>query len=281
MGELQAIRKADFNWVVHPDLLWDDELPDTPGLHGSVCDEIIESARHLEGARPALGRLFLGPAGAGKTHLLAMLRRRAARDGITFVMADLTDVRDFFETLLLGFVVSLQQPDASGKPQLHTLLNHLIGALSTTVDPEDYVRRLAAQKPEDFAAPITDILRNLQRKDRTRTARHGDVIRAAVLLNADNYEVNSIGSTWLQGMEIEDEAKHRYGFSAPRQKASDIVRGLSWLASLRGPSIIAIDQLDPIVAYNRQAARAERLKEEDETVELARKILNDLCNGLG
>ena len=281
MGELQALRKADFNWVVHPDLVWDDELPDAPGLHGGVCDEIIESARDLAGARPALGRLLLGPAGAGKTHLLAMLRRRAAGDGITFVMADLTDVRDFFETLLLGFVVSLQQPDATGRPQLHTLLSRLIGALSSTVDPEDYVRRLAAQKAEDFAAPTVDILRNLQRKDPVRTERHRDVIRAAVLLHARNYEVNSIGSTWLQGMEIEDEAKHRYGFAAARQKASDIVQGLSWLASLRGPTIIAIDQLDPIVAYNRQAARAERLKEEDESVELAKKILNDLCNGLG
>lgn len=281
MGDLDALRKADFNWVVHPDLVWDDEHPDTPGLHGDVCDEIIESASALKGAMPGLGRLLLGPAGMGKTHLLAMLRRRAAREGLTFVMADLTDVRDFFETVLLGFVVSLQQSDASGKPQLHALLRQLISHLSTTVDAEDYVGQLAAQKPEGFISPVVDILRNLQRKDAVRTTRHQDVIRAAVLLHARNYEVNSVGSTWLQGMEIDNDAKRRFGFSATQQKASDIVQGLSWLASFRGPSIIAIDQLDPIVAYYRQAARAERLREDNESVELAKKILNDLCNGLG
>jgi hypothetical protein len=34
MGELEALRHVDFNWVVHPDLVWDEELPDAPGLHG-------------------------------------------------------------------------------------------------------------------------------------------------------------------------------------------------------------------------------------------------------
>lgn len=281
MGELEALRQVDFNWVVHPDLVWDDELPDAPGLHGNICDDIIDAARNLKGARPALGRLLLGPAGAGKTHLLAMLRRRASREGMTFVMADLTDVRDFFETLLLGFVVSLHQPDASGHTQLHSLFVRLIGGLSSTVDPDDYVNRLAVQKPEGLSAAIVDILRNLQVRDAIHTAKHRDVVRAAVLLHARNFEVNSVGSTWLQGSQIEDDAKARFGFSAMRQKPSEIVQGLSWLASLCGPTIIAIDQLDPIIAYNRQAARAERVREEDESVELAKKILNDLCNGLG
>ncbi|MBL7646281.1 MAG: DUF87 domain-containing protein [Candidatus Hydrogenedentes bacterium] len=281
MGELEALRQVDFNWVVHPDLVWDDELPDAPGLHGNICDDIIDAARNLKGARPALGRLLLGPAGAGKTHLLAMLRRRASREGMTFVMADLTDVRDFFETLLLGFVVSLHQPDASGHTQLHSLFVRLIGALSSTVDPQDYVNRLAVQKPEGLSAAIADILRNLQVRDAIHTAKHRDVVRATVLLHARNFEVNSVGSTWLQGSQIEDDAKARFGFSTIRQKPSEIVQGLSWLASLCGPTIIAIDQLDPIIAYNRQAARAERVREEDESVELAKKILNDLCNGLG
>ncbi len=281
MGELEALRQVDFNWVVHPDLVWDEELPDAPGLHGNICDDIIEAARNLKGTRPALGRLLLGPAGAGKTHLLAMLRRRASREGMTFVMADLTDVRDFFETLLLGFVVSLHQPDASGHTQLHSLFVRLIGGLSSTVDPGDYVNRLAVQKPESLHAAIVDILRNLQVKDAIHTAKHRDVVRAAVLLHARNFEVNSVGSTWLQGSQIEDDAKIRFGFSAVRQKPSEIVQGLSWLASLCGPTIIAIDQLDPIIAYNRQAARAKRVREEDESVELAKKILNDLCNGLG
>lgn len=281
MGELEALRQVDFNWVVHPDLVWDDELPDAPGLHGNICDDIIEAARNLKGTRPALGRLLLGPAGAGKTHLLAMLRRRASREGMTFVMADLTDVRDFFETLLLGFVVSLHQPDSSGHTQLHSLFVRLIGGLSSTVDPDDYVNRLAVQKPEGLSAAIVDILRNLQVRDAIHTSKHRDVVRAAVLLHARNFEVNSVGSTWLQGSQIEDDAKARFGFSATRQKPSEIVQGLSWLASLCGPTIIAIDQLDPIIAYNRQAARAERVREEDESVELAKKILNDLCNGLG
>lgn len=281
MGELEALGKADFNWVVHREVVWDDNVPDVPGLHGDVSDAIIAAARTMDGPRPALGRMLLGPAGIGKTHLLAMLRQRATAESMNFVMADLTDVRDFFETLLLSFVLSFQQPIAGGHTQLNAILRSVIARLSTTVDAEDYVRLLGKQPVDAFKTPIKDILKNLQRKDPTGTARHSDVVRAAVLLHARDYEVNSIGSTWLQGLEIDDEARRQFGFAAPRQKPSDIVLGLSWLASFRGPTIIAIDQLDPIVAYNRQAARAERAREDDESAELAKKILNDLCNGLG
>ena len=281
MDELKALRKVDFNWVVHPDLIWDDNVPDAPGLHGDICDELLEAARDLRSPQPALGRMLLGPAGSGKTHLLAMLRKRAVRDGITFVMTDLTDVRDFFDTLLLGFLVSLQQPDASGQPQFRAILASMIDMLSTRVSGSEYVRGLAACKPDALAKPIADILGGLQRDYRDRMARHSDVVRAVVLLNADNYEVNSIGQTWLQGMEIEEEPKRLFGFSTSRQKPSEIVQGLSWLASLRGPTIVAIDQLDPIVAHNRLVAQAQALKEQDESTLTAKAILNDLCNGLG
>jgi len=281
MGELQGLREADFNWALNRNVVWDDELPDAPGLHGDVCDELIESAQELKASRPALGRILLGSAGAGKTHLLAMLRRRAVRAGITFVMADLTDVRDFHETLLLSYVTSLKQPNENGRTQLQVLLTRLIELLSTTVDPYDYIGTLARFGPEAHAKPITDILANLQRRDPVNTGQFRDVVRAAVLLNAEKYDVNSIGYNWLQGTEIEDEPKRIYNFATARQKASDVVQGLSWLTSLCGPSIVAIDQLDPIVAQNQRAVHAEGLQGLDESIALAKHILNDLCNGLG
>jgi hypothetical protein len=267
--------------VVHPDLVWQDDLPDAPTHHGDLREAIIDEALGLESTRPALGRIFLGPAGSGKTHLLAGLRRRAMERGITFVMADLTDVKDFFDTLLLGFLVSLQQPGPDGQPQFRAILASVVDSLGAKEKGAHYVSRMAACKPAGLAALINGILQHLQRKYPAKTPLHRDVVRAMVLLNANDYESQSIGQTWLQGLEIDTAPQRLYGFAAPGKKPSDIVRGLSWLSSLRGPSIVAIDQLDPIVAHYQLAAQAQALQPQDESILLAKAILNDLCNGLG
>ena len=281
MDALKALRTSDFNWVVHPDLVWRDNVPDADGHHSQLREAIVAEANDLRSDRPALGQIFLGQAGSGKTHLLAMLRKRAIEEGITFVMADLTDVKVFFDTLLLGYLVSLQQPGKDGQPQFRAILASLIDALGTRETGTQYVARMAACKPTGLAALINGILQHLQRKAPARTTIHRDVVRALVLLSANDYEVQSIGQTWLQGLEIDPEPQKLYGFAATKKHPSEIVQGLSWLASLRGPSIVAVDQLDPIVAHNQLLAQAQALQGQDESTLMAKAILNDLCNGLG
>ena len=60
---------------------------------------------------------------------------------------------------------------------------------------------------------------------------------------------------------------------APRE----IVRSLSWLMSLTGPTVLAFDQLDPIV---HQVARQTTIENADEQ-NTARWIIDQIANGLG
>jgi DNA replication protein DnaC len=74
--ELQALQDADFGWVRSLDSVWADEVTDA-GPNEDMADDIItELARLTQSPNPP-GRVFLGQAGIGKTHLIGVLRRKA------------------------------------------------------------------------------------------------------------------------------------------------------------------------------------------------------------
>ena len=88
----------------------------------------------------------------------------------------------------------------------------------------------------------------LGRADPPNKTRHQDVVRALLLLGSEDADVNNLAYCWLQGLEV-DQAKRRVlGFLRPPPACSEVVRGLLWVMSLAGPTMIAVDQIDSIVS---------------------------------
>ena len=56
-----------------------------------LYDELQESGLQLP-----LGRIVIGAAGAGKTHLMGELRNRIWKQGGWFILLDLADVNEFW-----------------------------------------------------------------------------------------------------------------------------------------------------------------------------------------
>jgi hypothetical protein len=120
--EIEALRAVDFNWTVRLEDVWSDPVCDVPEIHADFRKELAEELEDLQ-KQPGqpLGRVMIGTGGSGKTHLLSWLRREAVAKGFAFVLVDMTDVNNFWDTVCLAYKSSLEKP-LNGQPQYRVIL---------------------------------------------------------------------------------------------------------------------------------------------------------------
>src|SRR5262245_15368193 len=232
MDELSFLKSIDLDWTRHLQSVWQDASYHTEEVNGGLAEELIEDALNC-GVLSPLGRVILGQAGSGKTHLVGELRRHIWKKGGWFVLFDLTDVNDFWTTAALGYLQSLQQPYADGLTQGDAILQKLCA--SRTISDSGLMRKSNGfDHSAELASAIIEVLRG---EHRTETQQHRNVIRAFVMLQAGDPAVSDIAYSWLQSVDVEDTALGTV--LRPR----DVVAGLSWLMSLTGPTLVAVDQI--------------------------------------
>ena len=120
----------------------------------------------------------------------------------------------------------------------------------------------------------------LMRRDRESTLNYQDVVRALVLLISDDLECASVAHAWLQGMDLNPEEVRGLGFVAVNKPPIEIIKGISWLLGLVGPTLIAVDQIDPIISEANVRAHGENDGSDEEQAREARSIIEALANGL-
>ena len=144
MNDIDVIRSVNFDWAMRISDVWSDSAWDTPELHANVRSEF---ARKLEimcanktGGSP-LGWIIVGSGGTGKTHLLGSFRREATRRKAAFVLVDMTDVRNFWESVLQGYIDSLQQSFDGEMLQYECVLRNIIERSDRTSPSRRFSRR--------------------------------------------------------------------------------------------------------------------------------------------
>jgi len=282
LDDLSVFSSVNFDWVMRLDHVWQDVLYDVPELNGRLRNQVLERCRLIsrqDHSASPLGWVVVGPAGAGKTHFLAELRREAAAGRTTFILADLTDVKDFWETLLLGCLNSLREPE--NRPQYILVLEGLFEHLG--LDRDKAVRNvkvLARMPPRLLVKNTLRILKILARRYKALTIEHQDVIRALILWNSDDLTLGNLGYNWLLGLGLTQAEAQTLGLKKTRQTPLSIVKGLSWLFSLRGPTLLAFDQLDAIVAEHHLAAGPAGPGRPPDAREASLAIIEGLGRGL-
>ncbi|MFH1091802.1 MAG: ATP-binding protein [Pseudomonadota bacterium] len=278
MDGLAAFQGVNFDWVMRLDDVWRDSPYDVPELNAYLRQAVVDRCRQIKDISP-LGWVVLGPAGAGKTHLLGSLRRLSADIGSTFIMVDMTDVKDFWETVLLGCLSSLREPEA--EPQVRRLLGDLLRLLGMEArKASHHALALVKLKSEDLVKYSTRVVRHLAARYRPKVIEHQDVIRALFLLNSEDFTLGNLGYSWLLGLELEPEEARGVGLRQVRGEPIKILRGLSWLISLRGPAILALDQLDAIVTEQHAASGVTRGDDPESERLAAQAIIEGLGRGL-
>ena len=321
---LRALRRADLEWTARLSDVWRDPPADVPELHAAERAELAEELELLadrrddRDGRSPLGRFVVGPGGSGKTHLLGALRRACLARGAAFVLVDMTDVKDFWQTTLQGFLDSLQEAGPDGRPQYRMLLDAVVRRASPGGGAAAFAE-VGSRRTTDLAADVKTLLAALHRERRAEARRYQETLRALVCLNSDDWEISQTGYGLLQGQPVDPRMVAKLGFnggrtpgggtaaggsdggagSAPGEFADDpggisrgrrseprtIVRALSWVMSLAGPAVVAFDQLDPIVQQvrfrgGRDGAESGDPKDAAERA-AARAILEAIGGGLG
>ncbi|MDD8026757.1 MAG: ATPase, partial [Acidobacteriota bacterium] len=280
MKDLDALRAADLDWVRHLDSVWNDYAYDVAGLHQEVREAFKEKVILYvagEDHYSPLGWVIEGAAGSGKTHLAGVFRKLATDMGANFVLVDMTDVHDFWETVLQGFWSSLQQPFEGGKLQSELVLEAL---LRKTGVKKNKVRKIADLSPAKREQITLQVLNQIIKNFPQEGPLNQDVIRALILLNSNDLAQKNVGFCWLQGLSIEDADKAAYKFLKTQAKPMDVVRGLSWVMSLRGLTVLVFDQLDAIVNQHHLLAQGAESGTASEAQRTSKAIIEGLAGGL-
>jgi hypothetical protein len=277
MNGLEALQAVNFDWVMRLDDVWRDSPYHVPEINAPLRQAVLERCAEM-GATSPLGWVMLGPAGAGKTHLLGSLRREAAIRDTNFVMVDLTDVHDFWESVLLGLVTSLREPEEL--PQCRVVIAAMLKMLGLPPDKaERQAYLLSRAQAEQLLKNSGIIVQALARRQRAKVIEHQDTLRALLLLNSDDFILGNLGYNWLQGLGLEPQEAKSAGLRQAKLEPIRILRGLSWLMSLRGPTIMALDQLDAIVSEQHLASGLTG-EQSAEQKKAAEAIVEGLARGL-
>ncbi|KFI21611.1 helicase HerA domain-containing protein [Nitrosococcus oceani] len=286
MDEYRVLKTVNFDWTMQLQSVWRNSPLHVPGLHENLRTELMETLKERMGSQDQnpLGQIITGPAGAGKTHLLSAIRQEVAALPAWFVLVDMTDIKDFWETVLLGYLNSLQQATSGNRPQFQSLLKHL---LNPDVKPQNPFssfyrtpsrsrksplqwltallagkkaqrqeaapatpRQIAEYGDKELAQVIRQTINRLSTQYPEEIRAHQDALRALMLLNSNDLERANVGYSWLQGMAIDETDRHLFGFLWPQRQPSEIVKSLSWLMSRYAPTLLAFDQLDAIMSQH-------------------------------
>ena len=253
---LEALKSIDFDWARHVKSVWRDSQFDVDNLNVKERQAVLERLESLKQANQTaapIGLVIQGTPGAGKTHLLSVVRKQAVAHEMFFVLVDMTDIRNFWETILEGYVSSLQEDheDGAAQFQLKRLVKHLVAWTGHDISSE----KMAGLDVKRLKNANQQILGAIARQHRQAALRFQDIVRAIIFLNSDDFTVSGIGYSYLQGMAVETDEKTTFGFQSASMKLSDIVEGLSWVMGLQGPTVLALDQLDAIVAQHHYIAK--------------------------
>ncbi len=274
-----ALNEADFQWTTHIDSIWRDAPTDITELQQTARERLRQRLADLQRqADPTspLGVALLGTGGSGKTHVLSSVRRQAFERGQYFVLVDMTDVREFWETVLLGYMRSLDQ-QRQGEPQFARLLKRLIEQLGP--EAPSY-QQISTARPPALINRCNALIRCLAGKYRTEAREHQDVLRALALVASDDFDIQDSGYQWLQGIGIQEKDGFVHDFMTTQKRPDQIVRGLSWLMSLDAPTVLALDQLDAIVAEHNLASATSSDAEPTARQLASLSIIQGIAGGL-
>lgn len=93
---------------------------------------------------------------------------------------------------------------------------------------------------------LTDFVNALHKVHRHTVKRAHHTLRALVLLGAGDLELQDIGEAFLTGSGEQES----WGLPAPTLTAQESVRDISRLIALAGPSVLALDQIDTLLAQS-------------------------------
>ncbi|WP_353902552.1 DUF87 domain-containing protein [Micromonospora harpali] len=247
-AERTALAALRFDWAPVPDDVWRPLPFHVEGLHVPVVREVLagvdEAASNPHGS--PLGLVVQGQRGSGKTHLLGVVRQRVQEAGGYFFLVGLLDAGSFWDNVLAALLDGLARP-VPGSPE--TQLKLLLRRLSALVGAPRTARRAVMGDTELTRPALDAFLTGLGDYDRHAARTCQETARALALSASEDISHRDLAENYfLSGEEVVAGERAAWGMRRAPRPAQQIVQDLSWLLALTGPSVVAIDQVDTLIA---------------------------------
>lgn len=251
--ERAALAALRLTWAPVPDDVWQPSPFHVDGMHTEAVQELlagVADAKISSDSSP-ISLALLGRRGSGKTHLLGWLRQRVQEQGGYFFLVSLLDEQSFWPSVLAHLRDGLARPVPGSGTQLHLLLRRL----SSRIGAPRAARRAVMGDTELSRPALDSFIDGLADFDPYVTRFSEDTARALALSASDDSDHRDIADSYFVSDE-ESVPRERtdWGIRRRPHTAEDIVRELSLLLALTGPSVIAVDQIDTLIAQSSLSA---------------------------
>ena len=246
----EALASLRLTWAPTADDLWRPQAAThVKGLNEYAVDDVMDAFGDAtrDPVSTPLGVVVQGQAGSGKTHLLGQVRERVQAAGGYFLLVELLDAASFWQSVRSGIVESLGRPGARRETQLKDLLWEL-----SSIAHVSRADRRAIIGDDDLESDTLDRFVNaLAKAHRDPVRECHQTLRALVLLAATDLAAHDAGEAYLQSSEeFGHDDGDRWGLRASPASAQVCVRHISRLIALAGPAVLALDQIDTLLAQS-------------------------------
>lgn len=254
-AELAAIASIRLSWAPTRDDVWKSQHDiHVSGLQDNAFSDILaalDDAIRSDGPSP-IGVALRGPAGSGKTHLLSRVREAAQERGGYFFLIELLEGKSFWRSTLTHMLDDLLRPTPAAPSQLQYLIDTLAVQTEVAGSVRAAVTGQSILTPAALDAFVTAVY--AQHPRYRRRSQH--ILRALVLtLAGPDFDARDLAEAYLMCIDDLDVADLRqWGIRLADLGHQEITENLSRLLALTGPTILAIDQIDTLLAQSRATA---------------------------
>jgi len=278
--ERKALEALRFDWAPVPDDVWRPSPYHVEGLHRGVVNDVLAAMADAKASKDAspLGLVLKGRRGSGKTHLLGWVRQQIQDQGGYFFLVSLLDAKGFWDSVLESMTEGLFRPVPGSDTQLRLFLRRL----SSVVSPPRWARRAVMGETELTTAALDAFVRGLSDHDRLVARECDDTVRALALYVSDDLAHRELAESYFS-CEPEADTGERAQWRMRRRPrtAQQIVRELSKLFALTGPTVMAVDQIDTLISQSSAASHERRQSEPTDTEDWAQSlVLEQIAHGL-
>ncbi len=247
-----ALAAVRFDWAQQHDDVWQPHNDfHVPGLHQQVFDDVLaafDDAQRSLTASP-IGVVVQGRRGTGKTHLLGQIRAEVQRRRGYFFLIRLLDSQTFWRTTLFGMLTDLDRPTAGHPTQLVAALSRLAEQAGVS----DAVRAAVTGETDIDPDTLDEFVNAVYRVDRTNRRATQHILRALVLSAASDGTLFDLGDAYLRAVEVDPEDYRPWKIQRVDLGYEDIANRISQLLARTGPAVLAVDQIDTLLAQSHRS----------------------------
>ena len=278
--ERKALAALRFDWAPVPDDVWRPSPFHVEGLHQGVVNDVLAGMADAKASKDGspLGLVLKGRRGSGKTHLLGWVRQQMQDQGGYFFLVSLLDAKGFWDSVLASMLEGLFR----GVPGSDTQLRLFLRRLSSVVGAPRSARRAVMGETDLTPAALDAFVLGLSDYDRLVARECDDTARALALSASDNVAHRDLAENYFSSEpEAEPGERAQWRMRRKPRTAQEIVRELSKLLALTGPTVMAVDQIDTLISQSSMASHEGQQPEPSNADDWAQLlVIEQIAHGL-